>query len=85
MSHPIARTRLLATGCLILGALTAATEAHDMIVFVAAFAPGEEGAIYAYQLETTTGQLKLLRRTAGVEHPFFLALSPNKKFLYSIH
>src|SRR5204863_5011274 len=26
-----------------------------------------------------------LRRTAGVENPFFLALSPDKKFLYSIH
>ena len=31
------------------------------------------------------GRLKPLRRTAGAENPFFLALSPDKKFLYSIH
>ncbi len=56
-----------------------------MLVFISAFAPGEEGAIYAYQLDPDIGQLKLLQRTPGVEHPFFMAVSPDNKFLYSIH
>jgi 6-phosphogluconolactonase len=59
--------------------------AKDPLVFVTAFAPGEKGGIYAYELDTTAGMLKPIHRTAGVENPFFLALSPDKKFLYSIH
>jgi 6-phosphogluconolactonase len=59
--------------------------AKDLLVFVTAFAPGEEGGIHAYAFDTTAGKLTPIRRTAGVENPFFLALSPDQKFLYSIH
>ena len=61
------------------------TPAADPLVFVTAFAPGEKGGIHAYEFDTKAGTLKPLRRTAGVENPFFLALSPDRKFLYSIH
>jgi 6-phosphogluconolactonase len=54
-------------------------------VFVTVFAAGEKGAIQAYELDLASGGLKLLERTGGVENPFFLALSPDRKFLYSIH
>ncbi len=59
--------------------------AADPVVFVSSFAPGEKGGIQAYQFDGQTGTLKPLARTAGAENPFFLALSPNGKFLYSIH
>ncbi len=59
--------------------------AADPVVFVTAFAPGEKGGIHAYELRAEDGSLKPLRRTAGVENPFFLALSPDRKSLYSIH
>ena len=59
--------------------------AADLLVFVTAFAPGKEGGLHAYSFDTTAGTLKPLRRTAGAENPFFLALSPDKKTLYSIH
>ncbi len=59
--------------------------ADDPLVFISAFAAGEEGAIHAYRLDNETGVLKLIHRTTDVEHPFFLALAPNRKFLYSIH
>jgi 6-phosphogluconolactonase len=61
------------------------TEAKELLVFISAFAPGDDGAIHAYQLEPNLGQLKLVQRTPGVEHPFFMAVSPDNKFLYSIH
>src|SRR5438876_12019651 len=61
------------------------THAADPLVFVAAFAPGEQGGIHAYRFDTTTGTLTPLRRTAGAENPFFLALSPDKKHLYATH
>lgn len=59
--------------------------ADEPLVFVSAFAPGTQGAINAYQLDQKAGTLKLVKSTGGVEHPFFLALSPDRKFLYSIH
>ena len=69
----------------ILGTFAPRTDAKELLVFISAFASGDEGAIHAYQLDLATGQLKLVQRTTGVENPFFLALSPDRKFLYSIH
>src|SRR5262245_24990437 len=59
--------------------------AANPLVFVTTFAPGEKGGIHAYELSTEDGKLKPLRRTAGAENPFCLALSPGGKYLYSIH
>jgi len=61
------------------------SKAETPLVFISAFAAGEEGAIHAYQLDPEAGQLTLIHRTTDVEHPFFLALSPDRRFLYSIH
>lgn len=70
-------------GIMIAGSGSCAGE--DLLVFVSAFATGDEGAIHAYSLNSESGQLKLLRRTTDAEQPFFIALSPDRKFLYSIH
>ena len=59
--------------------------ADDPLVFITAFAAGDKGAIHAYRLDGQSGALKLAHSTTGVENPFFLALSPNRKFIYSIH
>ena len=59
--------------------------ADDPLVFVSAFAAGDEGAIHAYRLDLASGELTLAERTTDVEHPFFLAVSPNNQVLYSIH
>lgn len=62
------------------------TEAGEgPLVFASAFTRGEKGAIHAYRLDAESGALKLLHRTTDVENPFFLALSPDNRFLYSIH
>jgi 6-phosphogluconolactonase len=59
--------------------------AADALVFVASFAPGEQGGIQVYAFSTEEGRLKPVRRTAGAENPFFLALSPDGKHLYATH
>ncbi len=59
--------------------------ADEPLVFISAFAAGDKGSIHAFQLESKTGHLKPLQQTTGVENPFFLAVSKNQKFLYSIH
>lgn len=57
----------------------------EPLVFISSFAAGDSGAIQAYHVDTKAAQLKPVQRTTGVEHPFFLAVSRDKKFLYSIH
>ena len=64
---------------------TSTADADEPLVFISAFAAGDEGAIHAYRLDLKSGELKLVHRTTDVEHPFFLALSPDEKYLYSIH
>lgn len=71
------------TACLM--SIVSATHAADPLIFISAFAGGDDGAIHAYRLSLATGELKLAHRATDVEHPFFLALSPDAKFLYSIH
>ena len=61
------------------------TNADEPLVFISAFAAGDDGAIHAYRLETDTGRLKLVHRTTDVENPFFMAMSSDHRFLYSIH
>lgn len=60
------------------------TRADDPIVFVSAFAAGERGAIHAFRFDDESGQLRLLKRTSDVEHPFFMVVSPDGERLYSI-
>lgn len=60
--------------------------AADPLVFVSSFAPAERGgAIQAYTLDGTNGKLSPAAKTTDAANPFFLALSPDKKYLYSIH
>jgi len=74
----------VALACLTMVLSPTFTPAADPLVFITAFAPGEQGAIHAYEFDTKVGRLKPLHRTPG-ETPFFLALSPNRKILYSTH
>jgi 6-phosphogluconolactonase len=75
----------LALTALALIAAPRSADAADPLVFVTAFAPSERGGIHAYEFSTKDGKLQPLRRTAGAENPFFLALSPDGNYLYSTH
>ncbi|WP_298866887.1 lactonase family protein [uncultured Gimesia sp.] len=59
--------------------------AEEPLVFISAFAPGEKGAIHAFQMNPKTGELKEVARNTEVEHPFFMTVSPDNKYLYSIN
>jgi 6-phosphogluconolactonase len=85
MKRALRRYLISVVAGLALGMSAQKTNADDRLVFISAFAAGENGAIQAYHLDLDTGKLKPVHRTTGVEHPFYLAISPNQKFLYSIH
>lgn len=70
---------LLAT--LLISTMTARPD--EPLVFISAFAPAEESAIHAFQFDTQTGALKPLHRTTDIQNPFFLAISPDHRFLYA--
>jgi 6-phosphogluconolactonase len=61
-----------------------AVRADDPLVFISAFASGDKGAIHAFQFDSKSGALKPLQRTTDIKNPFFLAISPDQRFLYAI-
>jgi 6-phosphogluconolactonase len=63
----------------------AAVSADDPLLFVSSFAGGEKGAISAFRFSTEKGTLTPLARTGGIENPFFIAVSPDQRFLYAVH
>jgi 6-phosphogluconolactonase len=65
-------------------ALTRIIHADEPLVFISAFASGEKSAIHAFQFDNVTGALHPLQRTTDLQNPFFLALSPDHRFLYSV-
>jgi 6-phosphogluconolactonase len=69
---------------LLLAAMSLSLSAAEPLVFISAFAPGDKGGIHAFGFDLEKGTLKLLHRTSDVRHPFFIALSPDHRFLYSI-
>src|SRR5262245_38661237 len=68
---------------LVLCVTTRTIHAEDLLLFVSAFAPMDEGGIHAFQLSTDNGELKQVHRTPSVPQPFFMALSPNGNYLYA--
>ena len=84
MLRDLARYLLPIVG-MVSSAMAQGTDADELIVFISAFAPGDGGAIHAYRLDPDVGQLKPVHRTADIEHPFFMAVSPDGRFLYAIH
>ena len=85
MIHDLVRCLFPLIAGVVLSAQAQRTDSSEPLVFICAFAPGDEGAIHAYQLELDAGRLKRVHRTKDVEHPFFMAVSPDKKLLYSTH
>lgn len=62
-----------------------AARGEDALIFVSSFASGKDGGIVAYKFDTNEGTLKQANRNGDVENAFFLALSPQGEYLYSIH
>ena len=60
-------------------------DANQILVFITSNTTGEGGAITAFNLDNATGILNRLHRNTDVGNPFFIALSPDRKTLYSVH
>jgi 6-phosphogluconolactonase len=54
-----------------------------MLVYIGTYTGGGSEGIYVFQMNPETGELLDRQLAAPSEHPSFLALSPDKKFLYA--
>lgn len=60
-------------------------QADEPRLLVSSFAPLPEGGVTGLQLNTDSGEFKLLNKCAEIPHPFFFDLSPEQDLLCSIH
>lgn len=73
-----------------IGSLASAALADDApapsecLVYVGTYTGGKSEGIYAYRLELATGKCTPLGVVAKLKNPSFLAVHPNRKFLYAV-
>lgn len=72
---------LLAALCMASVTLSSA----EPVVFISAFASGDKAGIHAFRFDSENGALQPLHRTTDIQNPFFLAVSPDQRFLYAIN
>lgn len=65
--------------------MTSSQAAEKMLVFIGTYTGGDSKGIYAYEFSVADGSLKPLGLAAETPNPSFLALHPNKKFLYAVN
>jgi 6-phosphogluconolactonase len=58
--------------------------ADTMSVYVGSYAKAGDPGIHHFKLDLSKGELSPAGGTAGVTNPSFVAISPDKKFLYAI-
>lgn len=70
-----------------LGARSNATDApkRNYLLFVGTYTEKESKGIYAYRLDSTSGQLTALGLAAETTNPSFLAVDPSRRFLYAVN
>lgn len=63
----------------------APTDPHTFRVYVGTYTNGDSKGIYAYLYDGSTGSWQLQSITPDQQKPAFLALHPNRRFLYAVN
>ncbi len=63
---------------------SAHSQPGKLLVYVGTYTSGKSEGIYTYEMDLKIGALKRLYVTGGVKNPSFLAIHPNRKFLYAV-
>jgi 6-phosphogluconolactonase len=59
--------------------------AGELLVYVGTYTSGKSEGIYLYSLNPTSGELRHVATAKGVKDPSFLALAPNRRYLYAVN
>ena len=62
-----------------------ASRAGELLIYVGTYTSGKSEGIYLYRFNLSSGELKHVATTKGVKDPSYLALSPNRRFLYAVN
>jgi 6-phosphogluconolactonase len=67
--------------------MTCGPSAHaaDLLVFAGTYTTGASRGIYAFRFQTADGRLRPLGVAVETASPSFLALHPNRRFLYAVN
>ncbi len=77
------RTFFMTLACII--ALNLQADPKELLVYIGTYTKTEEQGIHWLKLEMATGKLTAVGKLAGQKNPSFLAIHPNKKFLYAVN
>ena len=77
------RTFLLTLACIVALNLQAAPK--ELLVYIGTYTKTEEQGIHWLKLDMAMGKLTAVGKLAGQKNPSFLAIHPNKKFLYAVN
>ena len=87
MIRPIMIVSLFA--CLAIGnwavSVAPGEEVKSLSVYVGTYTRGDSQGIYHYRIDLATGKLTPGGVTTGVVNPSFLAIHPNRRFLYAVN
>ncbi|HEX5483140.1 MAG TPA: beta-propeller fold lactonase family protein, partial [Terriglobia bacterium] len=61
------------------------TAGREYLAYVGTYTGPKSKGIYAYRFDASTGKLTPMGLAAETENPSFLAVSPNRQFLYAVN
>lgn len=56
----------------------------ETLVYVGTYTRGKSEGIYVYRMDASSGALQFASKTAGVSNPSFLAIHPQRCYLYAV-
>ena len=57
----------------------------EVLAYIGTYTATESEGIYVYRLDQSTGALEYVSEATGVENPSFLAIHPEKRYLYAVN
>ncbi len=81
----LALTRRLAAAAAVGCSVLSLAQAEKMRVFVGTYTGPKSEGIYAFDFDNETGEAQALGLAAKTSNPSFLALSPDRRFLYAVN
>jgi 6-phosphogluconolactonase len=56
----------------------------DLLMYIGAYTRGDSKGVYAFRFDDATGKLTPLGLAAEASNPSFVAVHPNRRFLYAV-
>ena len=63
----------------------AAKRPGELLLYVGTYTSGKSEGIYLYRFNLSSGELKHVSTMPGVKDPSYLALAPNRRYLYAVN